>query len=327
MIHASRRLLAAFLLLILLPLVSSPTLAQTAYPNKPIRLVIPFPGGFTDTLARLVGQKMSDGLGQPVIVEQRPGGSGQIAAAEIMKSPADGYTLFMIHIGTHAINPHLLSKLNYDPEKDFVPVTELARVPNLLVISPSVPAQSVQELVALAKAKPDSLFFASPGNGSSGHLAGELLKTIAGVTITHVPYKGASETLQDLATGRVQMLFDTLAQGGALARAGKVRALAVTSAQRHPSFPEFPTMAESGFPGWESGPWFGLAVKTGTPDGIVRRLHTEAARALASPEVRASLTASGATVVGSTPEEFAAFIKAESARWGKVVRDAGIRAQ
>jgi len=299
--------------------------SQTGFPQRPVRLVIPFPGGFTDTLARLVGQKMSDGLGQPVVVEQRPGGSGQIGAAEVLKSPADGHTLFLIHIGTHATNPHLFSKLSYDPEKDFVPVTELARLPNLLVVSPTLPVRSVQELVALAKSQPGQLFYASPGNGSSGHLAGELLKSMAGVELQHVAYKGTSESLQDLSTGRVHMLFDTLAQGATMARAGRVRGLAVTSAQRHPSFPEFPTMVESGFPGWETGPWFGLAVRSGTPPDIVRRLQAEAAKALASPEVRDRLVALGATPGGSTPDEFAGFIRAESARWGRLVRTVGIK--
>lgn len=320
-----RKLLTA--LLVSVPLAPLKLMAQTAYPNRPVRLVIPFPSGFTDTLARLVGQKMSESMGQPVVVEQRPGGSGQIAAAETMKAPADGYTLFMIHIGTHAINPHLLPKLNYDAVKDFIPVTELARVPNLLVVSPLVPARSVQELVALAKAKPGTFFYASPGNGSSGHLAGELFKSLAGVDIVHVPYKGAAESLQDLITGRVHMMFDTLAQGGALAKTAKVHGLAVTSAQRHPSFPDFATMAESGFPGWDTGPWFGLAVRAGTPDDIVRRLQGEASRALATPAVRERLVALGATPGGGTPEEFAAFIRGESTRWGKLVRDAGIRAE
>jgi tripartite-type tricarboxylate transporter receptor subunit TctC len=318
-----RTLLSGLVLPALLPLGAT---AQTdTYPQKPVRLVIPFPGGFTDTLARLVGQKMSEGLGQPVVVEQKPGGSGQIGAAEVLRAPPDGHTLFMIHIGTHAVNPHLLPKLNYDAEKDFIPITEVARVPNLLEVSPALAARTVAELVALAKARPGGLFYASPGNGSSGHLAGELFKSMAGVDIQHVPYKGTTEALQDLATGRIHIMFDTLAQGGALSRAGKVRGLAVTSRQRHPSYPEFPTMVESGFAGWETGPWFGLAVRAGTPDDIVRRIQAEAAKALASPALRERLTALGATPTASTPEEFSAFIKAESGRWGKLVRDLGIK--
>lgn len=320
-----RRLFTA---MALVPLVPLPSVAQPpAYPQRPVRLIIPFPGGFTDTLARMVGQRLSEELGQPVIVEQRPGGGGQIAAAEVLRMPADGHTLFLIHIGTHAVNPHLQPKLNYDAEKDFVPVSEMVRVPNLLVISPSVAARSVQELVALAKEKPGGLFYASPGSGTSGHLAGELFKSLAGVDIGHVAYKGTSESLQDLMSGRVHLLFDTLAQSGPLARSGKLRGLAITSPQRHPSFPEFPTMSESGFPGWETGPWFGLAVRTGTPGDIVRRIHLEAAKALGSPAVRERLVAMGATPIGSSPEEFATFIKAESMRWSKLIRSQAIRAE
>ena len=313
--------------LIALPFSSPSVWAQAAFPNKPIRLIIPFPGGFTDTLARLVAQKMGESMGQTVVVEQRPGGSGQIAATETQRAPADGYTIFMIHIGTHAINPHILPKLSYDPLKDFIPLTELARVPNLLITSPTLPVRSVQELIALAKAKPGSLFYASPGNGSSGHLAGELFKSLAGVDIVHVPYKGAAETIQDLSTGRVNMMFDSLAQGGSLAKAGKVNGLAVTSAKRHPSFPDFPTMVESGFAGWETGPWFGLALKAGTPEDIVKRLHSEATKALAGPVVAERLIALGATPIGSSPAEFSAYIKSESARWGKLVRDNNIKAE
>lgn len=308
-----------------LPICVTQTFAQ-AFPFKPIRLVIPFPGGFTDTLARMVGQKMSEGLGQAVVIEQRPGGSGQIAAAEVMKSPADGHTLFMVHIGTHALNVHVLQKLNYDPERDFTPVIELVRVPNLLVISPTLPAASIADLLTFAKARPGTLFYASPGNGSSGHLAGELLKTRAGIDITHVPYKGTAEALQDLFTGRVHLMFDTLAQGAQLAKAGKVKALAVTSAQRHGAFPEFPTMAESGFPGWDTGPWFGLAVRNGTPEAAARTLHSSAAQALAAPEVRDRLLALGALPVGGSAQEFASRIRSESARWGSLARDLGIKA-
>jgi tripartite-type tricarboxylate transporter receptor subunit TctC len=323
-----RRLLAAMTLAPLAALAPSMAKAQaSAYPQKPVRLVIPFPGGFTDTLARLVGQKMSEGLGQPVLVEQRPGGGGQLAAGEVLRAPADGHTLFLIHIGTHAINPHLQTKLNYHPEQDFVPISELARVPNLLVVSPSLPAGNVQELVALAKARPGTLFYASPGVGTSGHLAGELFKSLAGIEIGHVAYKGTAESLQDLMSGRVHLLFDTLAQSAPLARSGKLRGLAVTSAQRHATFPEFPTMSESGFAGWETGPWFGLAVRSGTPDEVVKRIHLETAKAMSAPAVRERLIAMGATPIGSSPEEFTAFIRSESARWGTLISRQGIKAE
>jgi tripartite-type tricarboxylate transporter receptor subunit TctC len=305
--------------------VAGPAWADT-FPNRPIRFVVPFPGGFTDVLARLVGAKMSDALGQPVLVENRPGGSGQIGIAEVMKAPADGHVLFLGHIGTHAINPHLFAKLGYDAEKDLVPVTLLVQLPNMLVVSPTVPAQSLTELVALAKAKPGTMAYASPGNGTSGHLAGELFKSLAGVDLIHVPYKGTAEALGDLAEGRVHLMFDTVVQGAAQAKAGKVRPLAVTSAQRQPVVPEVPTMAESGFPGWDTGPWFGIMMRAGTPDAVVRRVHAEAVKALAAPDVRERLRTMGATAVGDTPEAFGAFVRAESARWGKVVKDVGIRA-
>jgi tripartite-type tricarboxylate transporter receptor subunit TctC len=297
-----------------------------AFPSKPVRFVVPFPGGFSDVLARQIGGRMGEALGQPIVVENRPGGSGQIGAQEVIRSPADGHTLFMGHIGTHAINAHIFPKLNYDPDKDFAPVTLLVTVPNLLVVHPSVPAQNVRELIALAKSKPGGLSYASPGSGTSGHLAAELFKSLAGVFIVHIPYKGAAPALQDLMGGQTQMLFDTLAQSYPQAKAGKVRALAVTSLQRHPVAPEIPTMHESGFRGWETGPWFGIFVRTGTPEPILKRIHGEAVKALGVPEIRDKLVAQGANVVGNTPEEFAAFIRAESARWGKLVRQVGIRA-
>lgn len=299
--------------------------AQT-YPSRPLRFVVPFPGGFSDVLARQIGAKMGEALGPPIVVESRPGGSGQIGAQEVIRAPADGYTLFMGHIGTHAINAHIFPKLTYDPDRDFAPVTLLVTVPNLLVVHPSVPAQNVRELIALAKSKPGGLSYASPGSGTSGHLAAELFKSLAGVFIVHIPYKGAAPALQDLMGGQVQLLFDTLAQSHPQAKAGKVRALAVTSLKRHPVAPEIPTMDEAGFAGWETGPWFGIFVRGGTPDSIVRRLHSESVKALNTPDVRERLVAQGANVVGNTPEEFAAFIRAESARWGKLVKQVGIRA-
>jgi tripartite-type tricarboxylate transporter receptor subunit TctC len=300
-------------------------IAAQSFPSKPLRFIVPFPGGFSDVLARQIGVKMGEALGQPIVVENRPGGSGQIGAQEVIRSPADGHTLFMGHIGTHAINAHIFPKLNYDPDKDFAPVTLLVTVPNLLVVHPSVPAQNVRELIALAKSKPGALSYASPGSGTSGHLAAELFKSLAGVFIVHIPYKGAAPALQDLMGGQTQMLFDTVAQAYPQAKAGKVRALAITSLKRHPVAPDIPTMDESGFRGWETGPWFGVFVRSGTPEPILKRIHGEAVKALAAPEIRDKLLAQGANVMGNTPEEFAAFIRAESARWGKLVRQVGIR--
>jgi tripartite-type tricarboxylate transporter receptor subunit TctC len=202
--------------------------AAQGFPSKPIRFVVPFPGGFADVLARQLGAKLADSLGQPVVVESKPGGSGQIGAQEVLRAPADGHTLFMGHIGTHAINPHMFAKLAYDPERDLAPVTLLVTVPNLLVVHPSVPARDVQELVVYARKNPGKLSYASPGNGTSGHLAAELFKSTAGLFIVHIPYRGAAPALQDVMAGEVQLIFDTFAQSLPQAKAGKVRALAVT---------------------------------------------------------------------------------------------------
>jgi len=305
----------------------APPLAAQVPAGAPVRIIVPFPGGVADALARQLGAVLSGLLGQPLLVENRPGASGQIGIQELMRSPADGRTLFMGHIGTHAVNPHLFAKLSYDPDRDLVPVTLLAAVPNLLVVHPSVPARDVRELVALARAKPGGLSYASPGNGTSGHLAGELFKSLAGTDIVHVPYKGAAPAMQDLIGGQVQLMFDTFVQSYSQAKAGKLRALAVTSLRRQASAPEVPTMDESGFPGWETGPWFGLFVRAGTPEAAVRRLHVQSARALGAPEVLERLVAQGMDVIGSGPAEFAAFIRAESNRWGKLVRSLGIRAE
>lgn len=308
-------------------IVGPPARAQSDFPSRPLRLIIPFPGGFTDTLTRLVAQPLGVALGQPVAVEQKPGGSGQIAAAELLRTPADGHALMLIHIGTHALNPALYAKLTYNPDSDFAPVSELVRLPNLLIASPSLGVNSVADLLELARKNPQKLLFASPGTGSSGHLAGELLRTRASIQVGHVPYKGASESVLDLSAGRVHFSFDTLAQGSALAKAGKVKALAVTSLERHPAFPEIPTMSESGFPGWETGPWFGLAVRAGTPEPVVERLSREIRKALAAPDVRDRLTGMGATPVGSSPGEFRQSILAEQKRWGELIRTLGIRAE
>jgi tripartite-type tricarboxylate transporter receptor subunit TctC len=299
--------------------------AAQGFPSKPLRFIVPFPGGFADVLARQIGGKMGEALGQPVVVESRPGGSGQVGIQEVLRAPADGHTLFMGHIGTHAVNPHIFDKLSYDPEKDLAPVTLLVAVPNLLVVHPSVPAQNVRELIALAKSKPGGLSYASPGSGTSGHLAAELFKSLAGVFIVHIPYKGAAPALQDLMGGQVHLLFDTLAQAYPQHKAGRVRALAVTSLVRHPAAPEIPTMAEQGFAGWETGPWFGIFVRAGVPESVVTRIHGEAVKALRSPEIRDRLATQGARVIGNPPAEFAAFIRAESARWGRLVRQVGIK--
>jgi tripartite-type tricarboxylate transporter receptor subunit TctC len=320
------RFVRAFVALALAAWAAASLAQPAAFPSRPVRIVVPFPGGLADTLARMLAPRMGEALGQPVLVENRPGGSGVIGAQEVLRAPADGHVLFLGHIGTHAINPHIFAKLAYDADRDFAPVSLLLTVPNLLIVHPAVPAASVRELVAHAKANPGRLSYGSPGSGSSGHLAAELFKSLAGVEIVHVPYKGAAPALQDLLGGQIQLLFDTLAQGLPQARAGKVRALAVTSARRQAVAPEIATMDEQGFPGWETGPWFGFFVRSGTPEPAAQRLHGETVRALQGPEVADRLAAQGAIIVGNSPAEFAAFIRAESARWGKVVREAGIKA-
>jgi tripartite-type tricarboxylate transporter receptor subunit TctC len=295
-----------------------------AYPDKPIRMVVPFPaGGTTDILARATAQKLSESLGQQVIVDNKPGAGGNIGAQEVARSTPDGYTLVMGTVGTHAINPSLYKKMPYDHVKDFVPVSLVASVPNLLVVHPSVPVNSVKELIAHAKANPGKLNFASSGNGTSIHLSGELFKTMTGVQMTHVPYKGSAPAVTDLLGGQVQLMFDNMPSALPHAKAGKLKPLAVTSAKRFPGTPEIPTIAESGVPGYEASSWFGVLAPAGTPKEIVNKLSTEIAKALKTPEMKKKLEEQGAEAVGSTPEEFAAHIKAETAKWAKVVKESG----
>ena len=299
--------------------------AQT-YPSKPIRIVVPFPaGGTTDVLARAVAQKLTESLGQAAVVDNRPGAGGNIGAELVAKAPPDGYTLLMGTVGTHAINPSLYPKMPYDHVKDFVPVILVAGVPNVLVINPSLPVNSVQELIAYAKANPGKLNFASSGNGTSIHLSGELFKTMAGVQMAHVPYKGSAPALQDLVGGQVQLMFDNLPSSLALIRAGKLKALAVTSLTRAAALPDVPTVAESGLPGFEASSWFGLLAPAATPQPVVVTLNTDVAKWLATPEAREKLLAQGANAAGGTPADFARHIAAETAKWQKVVKESGAK--
>ena len=302
------------------------TVSAQSYPTKPIRLVVPFPaGGTTDVLARAAAQKLTETLGQPVVVDNRPGAGGNIGAELVAKSPPDGYTLLMGTVGTHAINPSLYPKMPYDHVRDFVPVILVAGVPNVLVINPALPVNSVQELIAYAKANPGKLNFASSGNGTSIHLSGELFKTMAGVQITHVPYKGSAPALQDLVGGQVQLMFDNLPSALALIKGGRLKALAVTSKERAPALPDVPTMAESGLPGFEASSWFGLLAPAGTPQPVVAKLNAEIAKWLASPEAKEKLLAQGANAAGGTPEDFTRHIAAETAKWQKVVKESGAK--
>ena len=297
-----------------------------AWPSKPIKYVVPFaPGGTTDILARTVGEKLSIALGQPVVVENKPGAGGGVGADFTAKAAPDGYTIMGGTISTHAINASLYSNLPYDPVKDFAAITLIARVPNLLVINPDIKAKNVAELIALMKANPGKFTFASSGNGTSQHLSGELFKSMAGVDMQHIPYKGSPPALQDGVGGQVSMTFDNITTAWPLAKAGKLRPLAVTTAKRSSIAPEVPTLAESGLPGFEVGSWQGVFAPAGTPPEIVKRLNAEIVKILNMPDVKERLVALGAEPVGDTPEQFSAYVKSEVAKWSDIVKKSGAK--
>nr|WP_257022459.1 tripartite tricarboxylate transporter substrate binding protein [Pigmentiphaga litoralis] len=303
-------------------------LAQDAWPNRPINWVVPFaPGGSTDVVARTLGQEMSKSLGQPVIIENRPGAAGGVGAAYVARAKPDGYTLFGGTISTHAINASLYKNLSYDPVKDFAPVSLIAYVPNVLMVDAKLPIHSVQELIAYAKAQPGKLTFASSGAGTSTHLAGELFADTIQVPMTHVPYKGSPQALQDVVAGLVPFLFDQLTAGEAMIKAGRLRALAVTSPKRSALAPNVPTMAEAGLPNFEMVSWQALYAPQGTPPNVVQRLNAEVVKALQNPEVRQKMTQQlGMEVVGSTPAELQAFMAKEIPRWAELVQKSGATA-
>ena len=320
------RLLAIALATALAAALPVAALAQAAWPARPVRIVVPFTAaGTTDLLARALAPELQRAFGQPFIVDNKPGAGGNTGAAEVAKAAPDGYTLLMGTVGTHAINPGLYPKLPYDHVKDFAPVILVAGVPNVLVINPALPVNSVQELIAYAKANPGKLNFASSGNGTSIHLSAELFKTMAGVQMTHVPYKGSAPALQDLVGGQVQLMFDNLPSSLALIKGGKLKALAVTSSARAAALPDVPTNAESGLPGFEASSWFGLLAPAGTPPPVIAKLNGEIAKWLATPEAKEKLLAQGANAAGGTPEDFAQFINAETAKWQKVVKESGAK--
>jgi len=297
-----------------------------AYPDKAIRLIVPFPaGGATDFMARSLAQKLSERLGQPIVVDNRGGAGGTIGAEAVASAPPDGYTLLFSTMGVLAINPSLYDKLRYDPVKDFAPVSLTHATANLLVVHPSVPAKDVKELIALAKAKPGTLTFGSSGNGTSSHLSGELFKSMAGIDITHVPYKGTGPALTDLLTGRISMMIDTVSVHVENVNAGKLRALGVTSAKRTPSLPNVPTIAEAGLPGFDVSIWLGVLAPAKTPPDVVARLNSEIRKVMAEPEMKAQLLKAGIDPMTSTPDEFTATIKADTAKWSKVVKASGAR--
>jgi tripartite-type tricarboxylate transporter receptor subunit TctC len=319
------RIIQRAALFVLLALSAAAAAAQP-YPSKPIRLVVPFPaGGTTDILAREVGQRLSLSLGQPVVIDNRPGAAGNIGSELVAKSAPDGYTLLMATVGTHAINPNLYARIPYDHVKDFAPVVLVAGVPNVLEVTPSLPVHSVADLIKLAKEKPGQINFASSGSGTSIHLSGELFKTMAGVDMTHVPYKGSAPAITDLIGGQVQVMFDNLPSSLQQIKAGKLRAIAVTSAQRAPALPDVPTIAESGLPGFEATSWFGIVAPAGTPPTIIARINADVNQWLQSPEAKEKLLAQGAVAAGGSPEQFAAYIHAETEKWARVVKASGAK--
>jgi tripartite-type tricarboxylate transporter receptor subunit TctC len=298
--------------------------AQGPYPNRSIQLVVTVPpGGAADFVARIVGARLADALGQPVVVNNRGGAGGTIAAAGVAKAEPDGYTLLLNTITTHGIGPHLYPNLPYDPVKDFAPIVLLAKLPLIMTVDASLPARSVADVIALARTRP--LAFASSGTGGAPHLAGELFKTISGSDLLHVPYRGSGPAVADVVAGRVAIMFDALPSLLPFIQAGKLRPLAAASAQRNRNLPDLPTFAELGFAGMDISLWYGVVAPAGTPSPIVRRLNEELVKILATPEIRKSFADQGADPKGGTPEEFDAFMHEESARWGVVVRQAGIK--
>ncbi len=297
------------------------------YPNKPVRMVVGFPpGGGTDVVARILAPKLSELLGQPVVIENRPGATGTMAAAMVAKSPPDGYTIMMGHVSVNAIAPSLFANLQYDVIRDFAPVAIAASVPHFVVVHPSVAVTSLKELIAYLKAQGNKLTFPSAGNGSMPHLAGEMFKSLAGVELVHVPYKGSGQSMQDLLGGQHVVAFDTMPASAPHVRSGKLRALAVSSASRLPAFPDIPTAEEAGLPGYRITTWYGVFAPAGTPAAIVNRLHAEAVTAMQSPPTRSQLEGVGAEgTVSRSPEEFAALVRAETARYARIVKSIGLR--
>jgi tripartite-type tricarboxylate transporter receptor subunit TctC len=311
--------------LVALALLTSNAFAQT-YPDKPIRILVGFAaGGPADITARLIGDRLSEAWGKPVIVENVTGAAGNLATDRVAKSAPDGYTLLAAASATIVTNPSLYQKLPFDPVKDLAPITQAVYTPNILAVHPDVPARSVQELVAYAKQNPGKLTFGSAGPGTSQHLAGELFKTMAGIDIQHVPYRGIAAVMPDLIAGRLTMVFGNISAVLPLVRDGKLRALAVSSARRYGAVPDLPTMIQAGFPGFDSTAWFGLMAPAGTPWDVIDKLHRESVRILALPDVRKRFEELGVEVIGNTPAEFAGVIANETPHWAKVIRDAGIK--
>jgi tripartite-type tricarboxylate transporter receptor subunit TctC len=313
---------------LLFSLGAAATAIAADYPAKPIRLIVPFAaGGGNDAVARTIAQRLAEELGQQVVVDNRPGAGGIVGAELAAKSAPDGYTLFLGGVGSHAINPSVHRDLPYDAVTDFAPISLIASAPLILVVNPSVPASSVEELIGLAKAKPNTINYASNGNGSSSHLAAVMFESMTAIRMTHVPYKGLSPALVDLLAGRVQAMFSSVVAILPQVTAGKLRALAVTGERRLALLPDVPTVAEAGVIGYQAGSWYGILAPAGTPPEIIRKLNGEIVRAIRRPEMQRSFALEGAEPIGSSPQEFAAHIRAELDRIGKVAREARIELQ
>ena len=314
--------LFAFAVALLLPVAG----AAQSYPGKPIRLICPFPpAGAVDIASRATAHELSRILGQPVAVENKPGAGGNLGGAEAARSAADGYTLFMTTSGIQAINPALYAKMPFDPNKDLAPVAALVSLNNVLVVHPSVPARTVQDVIALAKKDPGKWTYASSGNGTSIHMSGAMFTQLTGTDILHIPYKGSGPAVTDLLAGQVNMMFDNIPSSLPHIKAGKLRALATTGAKRDPALPDLPTLAEAGVRGYESGVWFGLSVPAGTPREIIVKLNAAALQAARSPEFVKRMTDLGYNLIPSTPEQMAAMLKAELARWAPIVKSSGAK--
>jgi len=302
------------------------TFAQS-YPSKPIRIVVPYPpGGFNDTLGRTLAAKFTESWGQPAIVENKPGANTLIGSDFVAKSAPDGYTLLIVAF-PFAVTPSLIKNMPYDTVKDFAPVILAAQSPNILVVNPELPVKSVGDLIALARAKPDGLSYASTGNGSSNHISMELFKSLAGVKLVHIPYKGSAPAVTDLLGGQIQVMFDNAPNVMPQVKAGRLRALAQSGLTRSSIAPDLPTLVEAGVPGYEVTVWFGLVAPAGTPREVIVKLNTEVLKILAMPDVRERFLAQGVEPMGSTPGEFGEHIRAQMAKWGKVVKDAGVQAE
>jgi tripartite-type tricarboxylate transporter receptor subunit TctC len=312
-------------LLLLLCFACTSALAQP-YPAKPVRVIVPYPpGGGNDTLGRLFAAKLGERMGQQFLVENRPGAGAMIGTEAAAKSPPDGYTILLSSIATHALSPNLYARVPYDPVKDFAPITLLGIAPTVLVVPADLPAKNLQELIALAKAKPGSLAYASGGNGTPPHVNAEVFKAVAGVDLLHVAYKGGGPALVDLMAGRVQVMLDTAASAMPHVRSGKLRAIALSAPKRSPDLPDLPTFAEAGLPQYETNAWYSMHAPAGTPPEIVRRLNAELVAILKDPEILARFRSLATDPVGNSPEEFGAFVKAELEKYARVIKAAGIK--